>query len=1182
METTLFRLPDDGWYNIAIAGDFPHAAGYIQVLDEDAMRSMAGEIHGFAADAAWPGILVDFDHQSLDLEKPSTAAGWIVDAEYRPSGLWAKIRWSSKGREALEGGTFRFISPVWTVGDCEELGDKRLRPRHLMNCAVTNCPNIRGMVPLSNREPQGERLTVPARPLGLLRVEPPRMRSWAALANRSQLSDGMRVLANASSGRIRSDEELKAIFAKRYGGSSSAFSSSLAYPGASVAAADNAAASATSDYSGAEDLTPYFSQEALADVNKRYNLGLGYDGRAGSSQLSAAARIRQLEMDRESLKGLLRDLPTAPATKRINIQQARRLAMQEGWDVLDVVAAAKRHNEQVADYNRERFRIKKEYKGKAGLDAALNALDRRTLDTYLKEVAAAEKHNDRINLRINDINAEIAKVASDERSRIDKLHDKEDDAKRRKEEKAAENAARLKAAQIRAESYAKNQQTRADARANAARTEAQGAADAAAIKAKSEQERSQAKAEAKAAESDKRRQAYAESATGLRNYYDFVRSGNFEAADKLYPNVNHAETKSYLDKLTTSQAFTSKSSGFQQAILRQIEHAKPQEVAAMFQNTNLQALLNRRDMIAYVLANAGGPMSEAQRRAMFARMRDGGASGGGKRTPYDDYKKYAYEHELDRIDRDLDENSNLDWGREMSREEFKSVLEVVDLCNMYNLVLYDRYRERVSALNNRDGFLDFLANASPMTDEQRKAMFARMGGGISGGGVGTPIYSAASGGGGSGGYSGPLSVRVSGGVNNNRTSNWVLSLTPEQFQEELKNDPDRLREAIADQMREGAYTGIQINGHDVDVDDIINYGIAPLKPAQVVVGSGKTDPLAGLTAQALNPGGSKFGSGNSKLQSAYHTLESGTTDTTSSFTPQTPSTPSNPQTPPADTPSSTPSTPSSSPEPTPEPSPTGGTDTNLDSQVGGVQQLLLSFGWDMTMGPDGRLRSLRNRLLRLGVLANAVGAMSDEQRKAMFARLRGGAGGGGGGGGVAYAYDGHGDTETNPLKAAFKGFFEGARQGAENDVNALSFGLTDKYGVTHSFENTGTANEISKGLATIGSLAAYSAFGAAAMGGAGIGLGAAAGLTDGGILEIGAKEGLEALQVYGKRQDGIDYVWNLSFDEATKLLDEALKLYPGPQPEPSPSLVGDAYDFMAELFENPGIASEFEYMTHLR
>ena len=173
-----FRLPEDGWYQVAPVGDFPHSAtDVVQVIDAVACVSMVNRFAEEAMDENFAGLLIDFDHFSLDSKNKSEAAGWVTalearlpenvsrgDAEGAESGgqgtdrptpagygLWAQIRWSDLGKAAVEGGRYRFLSPVWARKDCEELGENRLRPVRLLNAAVTNDPNLKGMVPLSNR-----------------------------------------------------------------------------------------------------------------------------------------------------------------------------------------------------------------------------------------------------------------------------------------------------------------------------------------------------------------------------------------------------------------------------------------------------------------------------------------------------------------------------------------------------------------------------------------------------------------------------------------------------------------------------------------------------------------------------------------------------------------------------------------------------------------------------------------------------------------------------------------------------------------------------------------------------------------------------------------------------------------------------------------------------------------------
>ena len=154
-----FELPADGWHQLAPLGEFPHAAaGIVQVIDAAACTLMVAAFENARAGSSnFPGLLIDFDHFSLDATKHSEAAGWITDLKFMPnstgSGLFARIRWSDIGEAAVKGGRYRFLSPVWAKTDCEDLGGDRFRPVRLLNAAVTNDPNLKGILPLSNRTP---------------------------------------------------------------------------------------------------------------------------------------------------------------------------------------------------------------------------------------------------------------------------------------------------------------------------------------------------------------------------------------------------------------------------------------------------------------------------------------------------------------------------------------------------------------------------------------------------------------------------------------------------------------------------------------------------------------------------------------------------------------------------------------------------------------------------------------------------------------------------------------------------------------------------------------------------------------------------------------------------------------------------------------------------------------------
>jgi phage I-like protein len=158
--TTTFEPASDGWFHIAPHGTFPHPNGAQQVIDAEACENMARTFAEEARQPNFPGLLVDFDHFSHDPARPSAAAGWVTALEPRAEGLYAQVRWSDLGHQAVTGGRYRLVSPVWNRADCDSWNAPagpegpevlHLRPRRLARVALTNDPNLPGMAPLTNR-----------------------------------------------------------------------------------------------------------------------------------------------------------------------------------------------------------------------------------------------------------------------------------------------------------------------------------------------------------------------------------------------------------------------------------------------------------------------------------------------------------------------------------------------------------------------------------------------------------------------------------------------------------------------------------------------------------------------------------------------------------------------------------------------------------------------------------------------------------------------------------------------------------------------------------------------------------------------------------------------------------------------------------------------------------------------
>ncbi len=146
-----FTPPADGWYQVAPLGQHPHPKGPIQVIDSEAIQAM---LNRFAEDSKrpnFPGLLVDYEHFSWDPSKESRAAGWIQALQNRDDGLYAQIRWTPAADAAIKSGEYRLISPSFAP-TFAPITKQQVRPLRLAGAALTNTPNIQGMVPLSNRQ----------------------------------------------------------------------------------------------------------------------------------------------------------------------------------------------------------------------------------------------------------------------------------------------------------------------------------------------------------------------------------------------------------------------------------------------------------------------------------------------------------------------------------------------------------------------------------------------------------------------------------------------------------------------------------------------------------------------------------------------------------------------------------------------------------------------------------------------------------------------------------------------------------------------------------------------------------------------------------------------------------------------------------------------------------------------
>lgn len=139
----------DGWILVAPYGEHPHSDG-LQRINSDVAQRMVVRWD----DAGRPELPVDFDHRTYTRPDDTESAGWINEIEARSNGLWAHVRWTDAGEAALRGGRYRQLSPTWsirTVDSADNGATRIVEPVELLNIALTNQPNIRGLPMLSNQ-----------------------------------------------------------------------------------------------------------------------------------------------------------------------------------------------------------------------------------------------------------------------------------------------------------------------------------------------------------------------------------------------------------------------------------------------------------------------------------------------------------------------------------------------------------------------------------------------------------------------------------------------------------------------------------------------------------------------------------------------------------------------------------------------------------------------------------------------------------------------------------------------------------------------------------------------------------------------------------------------------------------------------------------------------------------------
>ncbi|MBP4066647.1 phage protease [Aeromonas sp. MaB10011B] len=141
---------DDGWYQLLPVGPFKARdgrpfdvpGGHWQ-LDKTIATTLINRAKALGQD-----ILIDYDHQTLNVEKTgkeAPAAGWYNgdEIEWREGqGLFIKPRWTERAAALVAAKEYRFLSAVFPY-------DAQGRPLELRMTSITNDPGVVGMQALA-------------------------------------------------------------------------------------------------------------------------------------------------------------------------------------------------------------------------------------------------------------------------------------------------------------------------------------------------------------------------------------------------------------------------------------------------------------------------------------------------------------------------------------------------------------------------------------------------------------------------------------------------------------------------------------------------------------------------------------------------------------------------------------------------------------------------------------------------------------------------------------------------------------------------------------------------------------------------------------------------------------------------------------------------------------------------
>jgi len=131
------------WIQLSPFGQFYHSLGK-QYLSQETLKTCVNKTRtwrfrfGFTKIPIYIGHPDDSYFQQFPEHMNTTVYGYVQRFCLKDNGLWIQVDWTEAGKELIDNGRYRYLSPRWEM----EEENHHFVPKKLLSVGLTNTPNL--------------------------------------------------------------------------------------------------------------------------------------------------------------------------------------------------------------------------------------------------------------------------------------------------------------------------------------------------------------------------------------------------------------------------------------------------------------------------------------------------------------------------------------------------------------------------------------------------------------------------------------------------------------------------------------------------------------------------------------------------------------------------------------------------------------------------------------------------------------------------------------------------------------------------------------------------------------------------------------------------------------------------------------------------------------------------------